>query len=251
MAFPTTIYSQTNPSASDTLNNPSHSGQHIATNNDLVAIEQKLGLGAGTPTSGAMLYGTGNGTSSWGTAGTVPFSSLQASYPGATIRSHTGGTIARLIDNGTATSWVNMYGSNINIPSVTADGTAPDVDFGFQAKGTGKLKDLSARFQSASTYSATPGGTVTLTLNTSNEHRITMGAGNSTLAVSNAVDGQKFIVSITQDSVGTRTVTWFSTIRWAGSAAPTLTTTANKRDTFGFIATGTATFDGFIVGQNI
>lgn len=83
------------------------------------------------------------------------------------------------------------------------------------------------------------------------EHRITMPAGNITIALSNATNAKKFIVSITQDSVGSRTVTWFSTIRWAGGAVPTLTTTANKRDTFGFIRTGSNTYDGFVIGQNL
>ena len=78
-----------------------------------------------------------------------------------------------------------------------------------------------------------------------------MPAGNITITVSNATAGEKFLVSITQDAVGSRTVTWFSTISWVGGSAPTLTTTASKTDVFGFIATGTTTFQGFVVGQNI
>jgi hypothetical protein len=78
-----------------------------------------------------------------------------------------------------------------------------------------------------------------------------MPAGNITIALSNSSANQIFIVSITQDSGGSRTVTWFSTIRWAGGSAPTLTTTGSKRDTFGFIRTGSGTYDGFVIGQNI
>lgn len=99
--------------------------------------------------------------------------------------------------------------------------------------------------------SPSSGGTATFDLSLSNEYRIQMPAGNITIALSNGVLSQKFIISITQDSVGSRTVTWFTTIRWAGGTAPTLTTTANKRDTFGFIRTGANTYDGFIVGQDI
>jgi len=101
------------------------------------------------------------------------------------------------------------------------------------------------------TYTPAAAGTATLDLSLGNEHQITMPAGNITIAISNATVGQKFIVSITQDSVGSRTVTWFTTIRWVDGSAPTLTTTASKRDTFGFIVTGSGTYDGFIVGQNI
>ena len=80
-----------------------------------------------------------------------------------------------------------------------------------------------------------------------------MPAGNITIAVSNPTVGQVFMVEITQDGVGSRTVTWFSTIKWAGGSAPVLTTTASKRDTFGFIITavGANTFDGYVIGFNI
>lgn len=103
----------------------------------------------------------------------------------------------------------------------------------------------------AQTYTPSGGGTATLDLSLGNEHRITMPAGNITIALSNDTNSQRFVVSITQDSVGSRTVTWFTTIKWAGGSAPTLTTMGNKRDTFGFIRTGLGTYDGFVVGTNV
>ena len=78
-----------------------------------------------------------------------------------------------------------------------------------------------------------------------------MPAGNITIAISNETVGQVFLVEITQDGTGSRTVTWFTTIKWAGGSAPTLTTTGAKRDTFGFRVTGTDTYDGFEVGKNV
>jgi hypothetical protein len=79
-----------------------------------------------------------------------------------------------------------------------------------------------------------------------------MPAGNITIAISNATAGQFFVVEILQDSVGSRTVTWFSTIKWTdGNTTPTLTTTASKKDTFAFRVTGVGTYDGYIAGQNI
>lgn len=105
--------------------------------------------------------------------------------------------------------------------------------------------------QGYATYTPSAAGTATLDCAADNRHSITMPAGNITIALSNVTVGQIFIVEITQDSVGSRTVTWFSTIRWAGGSAPTLTTTANKRDSFGFICTGSGTYDGFVIGFNI
>jgi hypothetical protein len=97
----------------------------------------------------------------------------------------------------------------------------------------------------------TDGTTVTFNLNEPNMHTVTLG-GNRTFAISNETAGQRFIIRILQDGTGSRLVsTWFSTIKWAGGSAPTLTTTAGKADVFGFLVTGTDTYDGFVVGQNI
>lgn len=100
-------------------------------------------------------------------------------------------------------------------------------------------------------YTPGAGETATLNLAAGNVHAVTMPAGNITLAITGATVGQCFILELTQDSGGSRTVTWFSTIKWAGGTAPTLTTTASKRDTFGFRVTGSGTYDGYIVGQSL
>ncbi len=92
--------------------------------------------------------------------------------------------------------------------------------------------------------------TITFDMSASNNHNVTL-TGNATLALSNVSTGQIFTIKLIQDSTGSRTVTWFSTISWAGGTAPTLTTTANKADRFIFVCTGSGTYEGFIVGQNI
>ncbi|MFH0938231.1 MAG: hypothetical protein V1899_02985 [Planctomycetota bacterium] len=97
---------------------------------------------------------------------------------------------------------------------------------------------------------ATDEATVTFNLATGLWQKVTLG-GNRTLALSNVVAGMKFVLKLTQDGTGTRTVTWFTTISWAGGSAPTLTTTINKADTFGFVATAANTFDGYVLGQAI
>lgn len=96
----------------------------------------------------------------------------------------------------------------------------------------------------------TDGATITFSMATSNLHTVTLG-GNRILAVSNVSVGQCFIIRLVQDGAGSRTVTWFSTIKWAGGSAPTLTTTLNKTDVFGFLCTSSGNYDGFVVGQNL
>lgn len=102
----------------------------------------------------------------------------------------------------------------------------------------------------ALTYTPAGGATATLTLASGNLHFITMPAGNITIALSGDTNNQVFYIKITQDATGSRTVTWFTTIKWTNGVAPTLSTGANKRDAFAFVRTGSGTYDGFIVGQN-
>ena len=68
---------------------------------------------------------------------------------------------------------------------------------------------------------------------------------------SGVAENHPFILEILQGTAGLGTIGWFTTIRWAGSVAPTQTLTASRKDTFGFIPTSGTTFDGYIVGQNL
>jgi hypothetical protein len=93
--------------------------------------------------------------------------------------------------------------------------------------------------------------TITFDMDQSNVHMVTLG-DNRTLAVSNVDVGQKFLVRLQQDSTGSRTVTWWNNIKWAeGGTEPTLTTTGDKADLFGFLSPSGGYYDGFVVGQNI
>lgn len=110
---------------------------------------------------------------------------------------------------------------------------------------------LAGSYTTPVTSTPSAAATATLDLALGNIQHVTMPAGNVTIALSNAQVGQVFLVRILQDSVGSRTVTWFTTIKWAGGVAPTLTTTALKADVLGFECTGSGAYDGHVVGQNI
>jgi len=94
------------------------------------------------------------------------------------------------------------------------------------------------------------GSTVTFDLDEADTHTVTLG-DNRILALSNADVGQRFVIRLVQDGTGSRTVTWFSTIKWPGNLVPTLTTTGGKTDVFGFICTAANTYDGFVIGYNL
>ena len=96
----------------------------------------------------------------------------------------------------------------------------------------------------------TDGATITFDKNAWDFHRVVLG-GNRTLALSNMAAGDKIVIDLVQDGTGTRTVTWFTTIKWTWWTVPTLTTTINKIDTFGFICTSAGNYQGYIIGQNL
>lgn len=111
----------------------------------------------------------------------------------------------------------------------------------------------SGSYNTIQSYTPSNGSTATLDLSKGNLQHIQLATGSSAtvIALSNGTTGQIFTTRIKQSAVGSGTVAWFTTISWAGGSAPTLTTTANKADTLGFEITGSNTYDGYVVAQNI
>lgn len=85
----------------------------------------------------------------------------------------------------------------------------------------------------------------------SNIHSITLSNATTTLDFANPVSGQVIITRLGQDATGGRKVVFPSTIYWAGGTTPTLTATASKTDSFGFLCTASGFYDGYLVGSNI
>jgi hypothetical protein len=90
-------------------------------------------------------------------------------------------------------------------------------------------------------YALTDGATIAVDWNNSVNQSVTM-AGNRTFTFSNPVAGSIYSITITQDGSGSRTATWPSTVEWAASTAPTLTTTAAHTDQFFFYYNGSVYF---------
>ena len=130
-------------------------------------------------------------------------------------------------------------------PKISVAGSDTNIQLDVEAKGTSVVVTKA----SAGTWStASDGATVTFNLSLGNFQKVTLG-GNRTLAISNSVDGQPFVLKLIQDGTGSRTVTWFSNIKWDGASAPTLTTTASRFDTLGFIKDG-SDYIGYVLGLN-
>lgn len=155
--------------------------------------------------------------------------------------------------NGTSVTAVNGTGavSLTTSPAFVTPTLGAAIATSFAAATNAAINLISGTYNTIQTYTPSGAGTATLDLSKGNVHHITMPAGNITIAISNGNIGQCFIVRILQDGTGSRTVTWFTTIKWAGGSAPTLTTTASKADTMGFEITGSSTYDGGAVFANV
>lgn len=90
---------------------------------------------------------------------------------------------------------------------------------------------------------------INFNMNFSDFHTVTL-SGARTLTVSNDSIRQPFIISLVQDASGSRTVTWWSGIRWSNSTIPILTTTPAKEDIFTFIKYNVNDYRGFTGGLN-
>ena len=89
------------------------------------------------------------------------------------------------------------------------------------------------------TYPLTDGATIAINWANGATQTVTLGATGRTVTFSGAVAGQVYRFIIKQDSGGSKTITTWPTIKWAGGSAPTLTTTGSKADIVTILYDGT------------
>jgi hypothetical protein len=104
-------------------------------------------------------------------------------------------------------------------------------------------KDLvnvrTANFNAEYSNGSQAGPSYTLNWNNGQKQVITL-TGNITSLTLTAPSGVgNFLLRIVQDATGTRTITWPSSVRWAGALAPVLSTAANAVDIITFYYNGT------------
>ena len=103
--------------------------------------------------------------------------------------------------------------------------------------------------QGGAVTALTDGATITPNFANSNNFSVTLG-GNRTLAnPTNITAGQSGIIVITQDSTGSRTLSYGSYWKFAGGTAPTLTTTANAVDVLAYYANTTTTITATLISN--
>ena len=85
-------------------------------------------------------------------------------------------------------------------------------------------------FMSAGAYELSDGATIGVDWSDGATQYVVLGATGRTVTFSNPVEGTVYRLIVIQDGTGSRTITTWPTIKWAGGTAPTLTTTLNKAD---------------------
>jgi len=255
-------------------------GASVTATNSGDDVTVNVSAGTGTVTSVAATAGTGISItgSPITTSGTLNITntapdqtvaltgagttSITGTYPNFTITSNDSATGTVTSVAATVPSFLSVAGSPITTSgtlAITLSGTALPIANG----GTGATTLAGA---SIATYTGTEtltnktltnptvtnyvesvvaignsGTTQTLSLTNGTVQTVTM-TGNCTFTMPTATAGKSFILIATQDGTGSRTAT-FTSVKFAGGVAPTLTTTATTGvDILTFVANGTSWF---------
>lgn len=181
----------------------------------------------------------------------IPLSQLDANFAttitlgntaiqlGNTVTTLNNMTFANVTISSVATTFPNNYLSNSTVTlgnaTLTLGGT------------TSTVGNLTTSNVTVTNYTETvvaignSGTTQTLSLTNGTFQTVTM-TGNCTFTMPTATAGKSFILICTQDGTGSRTAV-FTSVKFAGGVAPTLTTTATTGvDILTFVANGTSWF---------
>lgn len=138
--------------------------------------------------------------------------------------------------------------SNLGLGTAAVDDRATTAQV--QAGTASKVVEPDKLIASAAPQTLTDGATVAWDMSLGYNAKVTI-AGNRTLTVSNPVLGMTYCLGVIQDGTGSRAMTWPSSFDWGTTGAPTLTTTASKRDRIALFCTDASTpkFDAFLSGK--
>ena len=126
-----------------------------------------------------------------------------------------------------------------NVQAFDADTAKTDVKQTFTAQQTPMIGSL------------TDGATVNWNGDTDGQVVDITIAGNRTMAApTNIVAKTLYLLRVTQDGTGSRTLTWNAAYKFGGSGAPTLTTTASKTDWLSFVGGASNTLEYLGIRKN-
>lgn len=139
--------------------------------------------------------------------------------------------------------------TNLGLGSIAteAEATAAQIQAGTASKAVAADKLMASAAPQTLTDAAPTAWDMSLGYNA----KWTLGASRTLSTPTNPVAGMTYCLNVIQDGTGSRLVTWPSAFDWGTTGAPTLTTTASKRDRITLFCTDAATpkFDAFLSGK--
>jgi hypothetical protein len=131
--------------------------------------------------------------------------------------------------------------------AVEAEATAAQIQAGTASKAVAADKLMASAAPQTLTDAAPTAWDMSLGYNA----KWTLGASRTLSTPTNPVQGMTYSLNVIQDGTGSRLVTWPASFDWGTTGAPTLTTTASKRDRITLFCTdaGTPKFDAFLSGK--
>jgi len=227
-----------------------------------------VGIGTSTPQTkldvvGGIIQVTAVSNPFIATSSGVGTSAFNFSNADTSISFTSNGTIKLRNSNSTTNNFTSIDGYDASdnvitrIANIVTDQTNHSGALAFVTRNAGSYGER-ARITSAGTltlyndyqeqtYTANSSTAITLNIVTNGTDQVITLTGTATITMPTATAGKSFLLKL-KTGAGGYTVTW-TTVKWPGGTAPTLTSTASKMDIFSFFSDGTNWY-GCTVGQN-
>lgn len=155
-----------------------------------------------------------------------------------------GGHIAeRFNDVASAVNYLLLTNSATgNKPILEPAGTDANVGLLIRAKGAAGV-EFGKQYVAQRVAAGNSSTAITIDWNSGNVQSVTM-TGNCTFTLSNPISGGRYVLLLTQDATGARTLTWPASVKWSGGSAP-VGSAATKVDVISLIWDGTNYFGSF------